>query len=63
MPGGLTRSQSWCTQCTDPLYVAAKTAALQLIWGISSTVASAILHAWGIKNLDTASPWDAQNIT
>jgi hypothetical protein len=31
--------------------------------GISSTVASAILLAWGIKNLDTVSPWDPQKIT
>jgi hypothetical protein len=39
-----------------PLYVAAKTAAPQLIWGISFIVASAILRVWGIRNLDTASP-------
>jgi hypothetical protein len=39
-----------------PLYIAAKTAAPQLIWGISSTIASAIFHPWVIKNLDTASP-------
>jgi hypothetical protein len=46
-----------------PLYVTAKTAAPQLIWGISSSVESMILHAWGIGNLDTVSPWDPQNIT
>jgi hypothetical protein len=40
-----------------PLYVAAKTAAPQLIWGISSMVASAILRPLGIRNLDTVSPW------
>jgi hypothetical protein len=27
-----------------------------LIWGISSTVASVILRAWGIRNLDTTPP-------
>jgi hypothetical protein len=46
-----------------PLYVAAKTAALQLTWGIPSTVASVILRVGRIRNLDTASPWDPQNIT
>jgi hypothetical protein len=39
-----------------PLYFAAKTATPRLIWGISSMVVSAILRAWGIRNLDTASP-------
>jgi hypothetical protein len=35
----------------------------QLIWGISSMVASVILRTWGLGNLDTVSPWDPQNIT
>jgi hypothetical protein len=26
-------------------------------------VGQVILRAWGIKNLDTVSPWDPQNIT
>jgi hypothetical protein len=46
-----------------PLYVATKIAVPQLIWGISSTVASAILHAWGFRNLDYVSPWDPKNTT
>jgi hypothetical protein len=44
------------------MYVAAKTATPQLIWGIYMVV-STILRAWGIKNLDTTSPWDPQSIT
>jgi hypothetical protein len=46
-----------------PLYVVAKTAVPQLIWCISSSMGQVILRAWGIKNLDTVSPWDPQNIT
>jgi hypothetical protein len=44
------------------MYVAAKTATPQLIWGIYM-VASTILRAWGIRNLDTMSPRDPQSIT
>jgi hypothetical protein len=44
------------------MYITAKTATPQLIWGISSTVVSVIIRAWGIKTLDTTSSWDPQNI-
>jgi hypothetical protein len=35
----------------------------QLIWGRMSKGASAILQAWGIRYLATASPWELQNNT
>jgi hypothetical protein len=34
-----------------------------LICGISSRVVSVILRTWGIRNLDTASPWDPRTTT
>jgi hypothetical protein len=47
----------------SPLQVAARTALPQLIWGICSRGASAILRAQGIMHRDTESPADSQNST
>jgi hypothetical protein len=46
-----------------PLYALARIELPQLIWGATSKGASAILRAWGVRYLATASPWELQNNT
>jgi hypothetical protein len=47
----------------SPLYALARIELPQLIWGTTSKGMSAILRAWGIRYLATASPCELQNNT